>query len=105
VLTCTWSPGTARGDELAEALRVLGYADARVTESAPGRERFCDAPLDEVVRRVVAEIRDVRPEIVVTHDAYGNVTGHPAHVHAHRVAVLAAEAAGSSTCTPGAGPA
>lgn len=42
----------------------------------------------------LAETRDVRPHVVFTHDAYGNLTGHPDHVHAHRVTVLAAEAAG-----------
>ena len=30
----------------------------------------------------------------MTFDAYGGLTGHPDHVHTHRVTVLAAEAAG-----------
>jgi N-acetyl-1-D-myo-inositol-2-amino-2-deoxy-alpha-D-glucopyranoside deacetylase len=113
VLTCTWAPETARAAELADATRVLGCdaprflgcADARIPESAPGRERLCDAPLDEVVGRVVRVIRDVRPEVVVTHDAYGNLTGHPDHVHAHRVTLLAARAAGLEHLYPETGPA
>ena len=113
VVTCTWEDGTARSDELARALevlgcgppRLLGYADARIPESAPGRQRFLDAPLDEALRRVVAEIRDVRPEVVVTHDPYGNLTGHPDHVHAHRVTMLAAHAAGLEQLYADAGPA
>ncbi|OIK28279.1 PIG-L deacetylase family protein [Streptomyces malaysiense] len=112
VVTSTWAAGTGRAGELAEALRILGageprllgYADARVPGSAPGRARLCDAPLDEAVRRLVAHIRAFRPEIVVTHDAYGGVTGHPDHVHTHRVTVLAAQAAGLAGFHPDAGP-
>ncbi|MCH5676650.1 PIG-L deacetylase family protein [Streptomyces gilvus] len=111
VVTATWGEGTRRAGELAEALRILGageprllgYADARVPESAPGRARFCDAPLDEVVGRLVAQSREFRPDIVVTHDAYGNLSGHPDHVRAHRVTVLAVEAAGWARLHPGAG--
>jgi N-acetyl-1-D-myo-inositol-2-amino-2-deoxy-alpha-D-glucopyranoside deacetylase len=111
VVTATWAAGTERAAELAEALRILGageprmlgYADARVPESATGRPRLCDAPLDEVVRHLVAHIREFRPEIVVTHDAYGGLTGHPDHVHTHRVAVLAVEAAGLEQLYPDAG--
>ncbi len=102
VVTATWAEGTRRSGELAQALRILGageprmlgYADARVPESAPGAPRFCDAPLDEVVGRLVRHVREFRPEIVITHDAYGNLSGHPDHVHAHRVTVLAVQAAG-----------
>lgn len=102
MVTATWAPTTQRVAELADALRILGageprmlgYADAKVPESAPGSPRWCDAPLDEAVRRLVVQIREFRPEALVTFDAYGGLTGHPDHVHAHRVTVLAAEAAG-----------
>ncbi|MEU6684225.1 PIG-L deacetylase family protein [Streptomyces sp. NPDC046832] len=111
VVTATWSPNTVRAGELAEALRVLGadpprmlgYADSRVPHSAPGRPRWCDAPLDEAVGELVAQIRDFRPEIVVTHDAYGGLTGHEDHVHTHRVTALAAHAAGLERLYPEAG--
>lgn len=111
VVTATWTPDTRRGAELAEAVRVLGageprmlgYADARVPQSAPGSPRLCDAPLDESVGRLVAHIRQFRPEIVVTHDAYGGVTGHPDHVHTHRVTALAVQAAGLERLYPEAG--
>jgi len=112
VVTATWAAGTHRADELAEALRILGagaprllgYADARVPESAPGEPRLCDAPLDEAVRRLVVHIREVRPEVVVTHDAYGGLTGHPDHLHTHRVTTLAVRAAGLEGLYPGDGP-
>ncbi|QCD56886.1 PIG-L deacetylase family protein [Streptomyces hawaiiensis] len=102
VVTATWSADTPRAAELAEALhilgagppRMLGYADSRVPHSAPGRPRWCDAPLDEAVRELVAHLRDFRPEVVVTHDAYGGLTGHEDHVHTNRVTTLAVHAAG-----------
>ncbi|GAA1419796.1 PIG-L family deacetylase [Streptomyces thermospinosisporus] len=112
VVTATWAEHTHRAAELAEALRLLGvsgkprllgYADARVPDSAPGSPRLCDAPLDETVGRLVGHIRDFRPEIVVTHDAYGGVTGHEDHVHTHRLTVLAAQAAGLERLYPEAG--
>ncbi|WAZ22637.1 PIG-L family deacetylase [Streptomyces cinnabarinus] len=112
VVTATWAEGTHRARELAEALtilgvpekpRLLGYADSRVPSSAPGSPRLCDAPLDDSVGRLVAHIREFRPEIVVTHDAYGGVTGHEDHVHTHRVTALAVQAAGLERLYPEAG--
>jgi N-acetyl-1-D-myo-inositol-2-amino-2-deoxy-alpha-D-glucopyranoside deacetylase len=111
VVTATWADDTTRVGELAEALRilgagtprVLGYADGGVPESAPGCSCLCDAPLDEAVQRLVAHIRHFRPEVMVTHDAYGGLTGHPDHVHTHRLTVLAAHAAGLEQLYPDAG--
>ncbi|MFJ6789329.1 PIG-L deacetylase family protein [Streptomyces angustmyceticus] len=111
VVTATWAKGTRRAAELAEALRILGagtprmlgYADARAPQSAPGSVRFCDAPLDESVRELVGHIREFRPDIVVTHDAYGGLTGHPDHVHTHRATTLAVQAAGWDRLYPDAG--
>ncbi|MEU9031110.1 PIG-L family deacetylase [Streptomyces sp. NPDC048383] len=111
VVTATWAPDSHRAAELADALRLLGageprmlgYADHRVPESAPGRPRWCDAPLDEAVGRVVAHVRAFRPGIVVTHDAHGS-SGHPDHVHTHRVTLLAVHAAGLEGFLPEAGP-
>ncbi|MEW2416544.1 PIG-L deacetylase family protein [Streptomyces sp. NPDC046866] len=102
VVTATWSAGSHRAAELADALavlgagepRLLGYADARIPQSAPLRPRFCDAPMDEAVARLVSHVRRFRPDIVVTHDAHGGLTGHPDHVHTHRVTALAVHAAG-----------
>ncbi|MBO1332186.1 PIG-L deacetylase family protein [Streptomyces sp. VRA16 Mangrove soil] len=111
VVTATWARDSARAGELAEALgilgagepRMLGYADGGAPHSAPGQLPFQHAPLDEAVGRLVAHIREFRPDVVVTHDAYGGLTGHPDHVHTHRVTLLAAEAAGLAPLHPGAG--
>ncbi|MGC4925273.1 PIG-L family deacetylase [Streptomyces cyaneofuscatus] len=111
VVTATWVEGSHRAAELARALeilgagapRLLGYADARVPESAPGRPRFLDAPLDEAVGALVGHIRAVRPQVVIAPDPYGGMTGHPDHVHAHRVTALAVRAAGLARLFPEAG--
>ncbi|WP_406690952.1 PIG-L family deacetylase [Saccharopolyspora sp. ID03-671] len=101
VVTATWVEDTTRAAELGEALRVLGagkprllgYADARVPESAPGCARLLDAPLEEAVARLVGQLREFRPEVVITHDACGGISGHPDHVQTHRITMLAVHAA------------
>ncbi|MBN1092894.1 PIG-L family deacetylase [Blastococcus sp. TML/M2B] len=112
VVSATWAEGTARAGELAEAVRLLGvqepprllgYADGQVPESAPGRPRLVDAPLDEAVRALAVHIREVRPDVVVTHDAYGGLTGHADHVHTYRITLLATQAAGLEQMYPDAG--
>ncbi|MEV0385422.1 PIG-L family deacetylase [Nonomuraea sp. NPDC050643] len=110
VVTCTWAEGTRRAAELERSLdllgagkpRLLGYADARNADSAPGAPRFVDVPLDEAVGRLVEHIRSVRPDVVLTYDGYGSY-GHPDHVHAHRVTMAAVEAAGYDQLYPEAG--
>lgn len=112
VVTATWTADSQRISELADALdalgvgppRLLGYADARNQDSAPGSaERLVDAPLDEVVGRLVAHIREFQPDIVVGHDAVGQLTGHPDHRRAHQITLLAVEAAGLRHLYPHAG--
>ncbi|MFD7628927.1 PIG-L deacetylase family protein [Streptomyces sp. NPDC059851] len=111
VVTATWAPDSHRAAELSDALKVLGageprmlgYADAHVPESAPGRPRLVDAPIDELVEALVGHIRAVRPQILLTHDAYGQLTGHPDHVRTHQAAVLAFHAAGLEHRYPDAG--
>lgn len=111
VVTATWAAESRRAPELADALtvlgagtpRLLGYNDARDSEAAPGRPRLVDAPLDEAVGRLVAHIRDFRPDIVVTPDTLGRLTGHPDHVRTHQMTLLAVEAAGFTHLHPEAG--
>ncbi|MEU6275740.1 PIG-L deacetylase family protein [Streptomyces populi] len=111
VVTMTWAPGSPRAPELADALqelgagapRMLGYGDARNPQAAPGRPRLVDAPLDEVVAALARQIRSFRPDIVVTHDALGQLTGHPDHRRTHQAALLAAQDAGLPHLHPEAG--
>ncbi|MFF6873157.1 PIG-L family deacetylase [Streptomyces sp. NPDC012450] len=108
VVTATWAAMSRRAPELADALavlgagppRLLGYGDARNPESAPGEVQPIDAPLDEAVGRLVAHIRDFRPEAVVTHDTVGQLTGHPDHRRTHQITLLAVEAAGLAHLYP-----
>ncbi|MCO6007092.1 PIG-L family deacetylase [Actinoallomurus purpureus] len=111
VVTCTWSEETRRVEELSRSLsilgagepRLLGYSDAGNPDSgAEGNGAFVAAPLDEAVGRLVAHIRDFRPGVVVTYDAYGGY-GHPDHVQAHRVTLAAVEAAAYAQLYPDAG--
>ena len=81
---------------------MLGYADDRVPSSASGRPRWCDVPLDEAIGCLVTHIRDVQPAIV-THDAYGQLTGHRDHRHTHQMTMLAVTAAGLGQLYPEAG--
>ncbi|MGP8298126.1 PIG-L deacetylase family protein [Streptomyces inhibens] len=111
VVTATWAPDSPRAAELATALavlgagapRMLGYGDARNEKSAPGQPRWCDIDLDAATAQVVGHIRMFRPAAVVTHDALGQLTGHPDHRRTHQVALLAVEAAGLAHLHPEAG--
>ncbi|ATZ22004.1 Mycothiol S-conjugate amidase [Streptomyces lavendulae subsp. lavendulae] len=80
---------------------MLGYADLRVSKSSPGRARLCDAIQEEAVNRLIAHIRAVQPQVIVTHDAFGS--GHPDHVRTHEVVRQAALAAGIEGVRPAAG--
>ncbi|MCX4681522.1 PIG-L family deacetylase [Streptomyces sp. NBC_01433] len=111
VVTMTWASDSARAAELADALvalgagppRMLGYGDARNPHAAPGRSRLVDAPLDEVIGALVHQIRSFRPDIVVTHDALGQLTGHPDHRRTHQATLHAVQDAGLAHLHPEAG--
>ncbi|MCM0622282.1 PIG-L deacetylase family protein [Nocardioides bruguierae] len=103
VVTATWAPGTVRARELACAVAalgvrrppvLLGWADARVPESAPAAPRLLDLDLHEAAETLTSLLRATAPTRVLTHDALGNVTGHPDHVRTHEVTLAAVEAAG-----------
>jgi N-acetyl-1-D-myo-inositol-2-amino-2-deoxy-alpha-D-glucopyranoside deacetylase len=51
---------------------------------------FWRADLDEAAGHLVEVIREVRPQVVVTYDPNGGY-GHPDHINAHRVAMLAVD--------------
>jgi N-acetyl-1-D-myo-inositol-2-amino-2-deoxy-alpha-D-glucopyranoside deacetylase len=102
-----------RRGELAEAMRILGVTDHRYLGGF-GRYRdsgmvwhedghatigpdvpenaFWLADLTDAADDLVAVIREVRPQVLVTYDQFG-MYGHPDHVQAHRVATYAANLA------------
>jgi N-acetyl-1-D-myo-inositol-2-amino-2-deoxy-alpha-D-glucopyranoside deacetylase len=53
---------------------------------------FWHADLTEAANHLVEVIREVRPQVLVTYDEFGNY-GHPDHIQAHRVAMYAAQLA------------
>ena len=109
--------GEHRRGELADAMAALGVTDHRFLGGF-GRYRdsgmkwhedghavaaddihenaFWRADLTEAADHLVAVIREVKPQVLVTYDPFGGY-GHPDHIQAHRVATYAvALAAGPS---------
>ncbi|MBB5871674.1 N-acetyl-1-D-myo-inositol-2-amino-2-deoxy-alpha-D-glucopyranoside deacetylase [Allocatelliglobosispora scoriae] len=93
--------------ELERACAALGVTDHRFLGGAgryrdsgmmgtPANEHaraFWGADVDEAAAHLVAIMREVKPQVMVTYDANG-FYGHPDHIQAHRVAMRAAELAG-----------
>lgn len=102
--------GAHRREELAAAMSVLGIADWRLL-GGPGRFRdsgmigtpanerpdcFWRTDLLTAAIELVAVLREVRPQVVVTYDDFGGY-GHPDHIQAHRVTHYAVALAESPT--------
>jgi N-acetyl-1-D-myo-inositol-2-amino-2-deoxy-alpha-D-glucopyranoside deacetylase len=98
--------GEYRIGELSAACAALGVTDHRFL-GGPGRWRdsgmmglpannqpgcFWQADLDEAAAELLAVIREVRPQVIVSYDDRG-FYGHPDHIQAHRVAWRAFELA------------
>lgn len=98
--------GPHRVNELATAMEALGVTDHRFLGGA-GRWRdsgmmgaasnertdcFWRADLHQAAATLVEVVRELRPQVLVTYDPDGGY-GHPDHIQAHRVAMLAAELA------------
>ena len=110
--------GEHREGELAAAMAALGVTDHRFLGGAgrfrdsgmvgtPANERddaFWRADLLVAATELVAVIREVRPQVVITYDDFGGY-GHPDHIQAHRVTHYAIELAESATFRPDLGPA
>ncbi|WP_329567293.1 N-acetyl-1-D-myo-inositol-2-amino-2-deoxy-alpha-D-glucopyranoside deacetylase [Kitasatospora sp. NBC_01266] len=110
--------GEHRIGELTAAMREVGVSDVRFL-GGPGRYRdsgmmgvadnehpdcFWQAGVDEAAGHLVAVIREVRPQVLITYDERGGY-GHPDHIQAHRVATRAAELAAEPAFRPELGPA
>lgn len=98
--------GEVRRAELLEACRHLGPVDVRMlgyhdsgmdgTESNAAPHVFINQDLARVTADIAAIIREVRPSVVVTYNAYG-FYGHPDHIRAHQATLAAvAESAASA---------
>lgn len=84
--------------ELDEAARILcltnviklGYKDSGMMGSAANEDPDClwQADPDEVTRKVVEVIRDLKPQVVITFNKYGGY-GHPDHIAIQKAATRA----------------
>ena len=94
-----------RRDELRCACRALGieepiflgYRDSGMENWARKPGTFVDVDREEVIDRLVGEIRRLRPAAIITFDP-GGIYGHPDHV---RVSDLASEAFRRTHAEPG----
>jgi LmbE family N-acetylglucosaminyl deacetylase len=90
--------GEIRRQEVAEAVRLLGVSDVRFlgyrdsgmkdTEDNNHPDAFMNVPVDAAAERLLAIIRETRPQVVVTYDEEGGY-GHPDHIMANRITVHA----------------
>ncbi len=104
-----------RSEELDRAAKIigydevvrLGYRDSGMpgTEANRRADAFANAPLDEAVGRLVAEIRRCRPQVIVTYPEEQSAYPHPDHLRVHEVTMAAWDAAGEAGRFPEAGPA
>jgi N-acetyl-1-D-myo-inositol-2-amino-2-deoxy-alpha-D-glucopyranoside deacetylase len=117
--------GRHRIGELSAAMEELGVTDHRYL-GGPGKYRdtgmiyddernaavphetrpdsFWQADLLAAANDLVPIIREIRPQVLVTYDQFGNY-GHPDHVKAHRVATYAAALAAARSYREDLGPA
>ncbi|HEY1915829.1 MAG TPA: N-acetyl-1-D-myo-inositol-2-amino-2-deoxy-alpha-D-glucopyranoside deacetylase [Streptosporangiaceae bacterium] len=98
--------GEYRIGELARACEALGVRDHRFlggagrwrdsgmmgTEGNDAPDCFWRADLDEAAAALLDVIREVRPQVMVSYNAFGGY-GHPDHIQAHRVTQRAFELA------------
>ena len=105
-----------RREELDRALEILGvtdhfelgYRDSGYVEGFEGdgsllpADSFYNAPIEEATGRLVAIIRDTRPDVLVTYPEDGGYP-HPDHIRCHDVTAAAFEAAAEPEAFPEAG--
>lgn len=84
----------------------LNYRDSGMQGSADNKHpnSLAAAPVDQVVGRMVKVMRDIKPDVVITHDAGGGY-GHPDHIAVHNATIKAFYAAADPVVYTEAGPA
>lgn len=83
----------------------LGYRDSGMRGSPDNQHpgALAMAPLEDVAAKMVKIIRELKPDVIITHDAGGGY-GHPDHVATHNGVVAAFYAAADPKQYPEAGP-
>lgn len=76
----------------------LGYRDSdmRGSEGNKHPDALTMALIEDVAQKMVKIIRDIKPDVVITHDAGGGY-GHPDHVATHNATIKAFQIAGDPT--------
>lgn len=84
---------------------MLGYRDSGMKDSPANThpDCFAQAPIDDATGRLVAIIRRVRPQVILTYSDDQRGYPHPDHLRVHDISVLAWQRAGSSGWYPDAG--
>lgn len=90
--------GEVREQELRDAMRHLGVTDVRFLgyrdSGLPGSpeaqhpQAFVRSTVDDAASKLVAPIRELRPQIIITFGPEG-MYGHPDHLHMHHVVLRA----------------
>ena len=83
----------------------LGYRDSGMAGTADNKhpQALAAAPLDEVAGRIVAILRRLQPQVIITSDPVGGYH-HPDHIAIHNATVKAFHAANDAAQYPEAGP-
>lgn len=91
---------------LGAELHTLGYRDSGYLDDPANEhpEAFMNVDEGEATGRIVQLIREVRPQVIVTHDERGGYF-HPDHIMTHKITTAAFFAAGDSEQFPEIGPA
>ena len=84
---------------------LLGYRDSGMPGSKANSDprAFAAHPLAETVERLVAEIRRVRPQVVITYGDDHEHYPHPDHIRVHDISVAAFDASGDARAFPASG--
>jgi mycothiol S-conjugate amidase len=84
---------------------LLGYRDSGMpgTKANSDPRAFAAHPLSETVERLVAEMRRVRPQVVITYGDDHEHYPHPDHIRVHDISAAAFDASGDERAFPAAG--
>jgi LmbE family N-acetylglucosaminyl deacetylase len=89
--------GQVREQELRNAAAAVGVSEVVFLDYIDGH--LAEAPPEEVVRKIVAQMRHYRPAVVATFDAKGGY-GHVDHMAIHRLTLAAIQAAADPAYQP-----
>ena len=84
---------------------MLGYRDSGMAESEGNNDptSFHQAPMEEAVERIVAIIRRIRPQVILTYADDQQGYPHPDHLKVHDISNPAFDRAGDPAWYPNAG--